>query len=261
MYLIGQPPTKLRFAKLPTKGAILGRYLSLLENTSASEAAAMAREELKAVWLHHFAARLVEGKKLGIEEKGEEKKKIIKQDRFIDEKIMKMWKSWSKLETESRRSGRRPVYFKKSQEEFEKELRMPFNISKKRAKAVIEKSGIKDCREEIQHLRNQLSEDQVGCPGAMDNKQKKRDTKLAKLLSSEENAEKEAAEKAELLHRKTAEMERAGEDAEDNNDNDFVVKEKVVKKKVDVRPRSFESYFPVSFGSGDEGGGCCINKN
>ena len=90
MYLIGQPPTKLRFAKLPTTGAILGRYLSLLENTSASEAAAMAREELKAVWLHHFAARLVEGKELGIEEKGEEKKKIIKQDRFIDEKIVKI---------------------------------------------------------------------------------------------------------------------------------------------------------------------------
>ena len=60
-----------------------------------------------------------------IHNSGDERKKIVKHDRFIDEKIRNVWKSWSKLETESRRSSRRPVYFKKAVEEFEKVLKKP----------------------------------------------------------------------------------------------------------------------------------------
>jgi SMC interacting uncharacterized protein involved in chromosome segregation len=106
----------------------------------------------------------VEGKEIEIEESGDERKTIVKQDRFIDERIRNVWKPWSKLETESRRSSRRPVYFKEAVEEFEKVLKKPFNISKVGAEDIIKESGIKDWRDEIQHLINQLSDDQVGCP-------------------------------------------------------------------------------------------------
>ena len=54
--------------------------MTITEDKNANEAAAMTRMELKSVWLHHFASRLVEGKELGIEESGDERKKIVKQD-------------------------------------------------------------------------------------------------------------------------------------------------------------------------------------
>ena len=242
LYLIGKAPTKFRYAKLPTTGAVLGRLLDILDSTNPKEAVSRTRMELKSVWLHHFAARLVEGKELGIEENGDEKRKIIKQDRFIDDKIRSVWKNWSKLETESRRPERRPFYFKKAEEELQNVLKKPFDISKVAAENIIKESGIKDWREEIQHLRNQLSEDQVGCPGSADKKQENRDArKVEELLSEEQSLEKEAAEKAELAERKkTEKTERIrardgeDEDIDNNNDGDFVGRSKKKKKKIDI---------------------------
>ena len=239
LYLIGKAPTKFRYAKLPTTGAVLGRFLDILDKANAKEAAATTRMELKAVWLHHFAARLVEGKELGIEENGDEKRKIIKQDRFIDEKIRSVWKNWSKLETESRRPNRRPFYFKNAEEDLQKVLKKPFDISKVAAETIIKESGIKDWREEIQHLRNQLSDDQVGCPGPADKKQEKRDVRKAEeLLSEEQNLEKEAVEKAELAERKKNERIRArdeeDQDIDNNNDGDFVGGSQKKKRKIDI---------------------------
>ena len=76
LYLIGKAPTKFRYAKLPTTGAVLGRLLDILDSTNPKEAVSRTRMELKSVWLHHFAARLVEGKELGIEENGDEKGRL-----------------------------------------------------------------------------------------------------------------------------------------------------------------------------------------
>ena len=74
-----------------------------------------------------------------------------------------------------------------------------FNISKVGAADIIEESGIKDWREEIQHLRNQLSYAQVGCPGPFDQKQKKRGTReIIEQTSVEKDAEKEEEKKTEL---------------------------------------------------------------
>ena len=47
----------------------------MYSNVFVCEATTLTRQELKAVWQHHFGSRLVEGKELGIEEAGEEKKK------------------------------------------------------------------------------------------------------------------------------------------------------------------------------------------
>ena len=71
-------------------------------------------------------------------------------------------------------------------------------------------SGIKDWREEIQHLKNQLSDDQVGCPGPVDQKQQKRDTrKIVEQISADKDAEKEEEKKTELFERKKVERKRA----------------------------------------------------
>ena len=50
--------------------------------------------------------RLVEGKELGFEEEGEERKKIVRTDRHIDDMISAIHKDWANLEKESRRTAR-----------------------------------------------------------------------------------------------------------------------------------------------------------
>ena len=88
------------------------------------------------------------------------------------------------------------------------------------AENIIKESGIKDWREEIQHLRNQLSDDQVGCPGPADKKQEKRDVwKVEKLLSEKQSLEKEAVKKAELAERKRTERM----EARDEGDQDIYI--------------------------------------
>ena len=245
LYLVGNPPEKLRNAKLPTTGAVLGRFLDILKNSNVyvysnvSEATTLTRLELKAVWQHHFGSRLVEGKELGIEEAGEEKRKIVKQDRFIDEMIRGVWKEWSRLEGESRRPSRSSTdAFKRKEEKFVEGLRKPFNISKISAEAIMKDSGILDWREEAQHLRNQLSDEQVGCPGPLDTSQKKTDTrKIVNILSAEKTLQKKLEKETELLQRKQAEKTATGEEtvAEDNKNNyeDFTVKVKK-RKKMDI---------------------------
>ena len=244
LYLVGNPPEKLRNAKLPTTGAVLGRYLDILKNsnvyvfTNVCEATTLTRQELKAVWQHHFGSRLVEGKELGIEEAGEEKRKIIKQDRFIDEMIRGVWKEWSRLEVESRRPSRSSTdAFKRKEEKFVEGLRKPFNISKISAETIMEDSGILDWREEAQHLRNQLSDEQVGCPGPLDTSQQKTDTrKIVNILSAEKTLQKKVAKETELLQRKQAEKKATEAEVvavDNNNDDDFNVKIKK-RKKIDI---------------------------
>ena len=86
-YLLGSIVSTLKQSKIPTKGAVLGRFLTHLASSSVREAAATTRQEVKAVWFHHFGCRLIEGKELGIEEEGEEKRRIIRTDRHIDDII------------------------------------------------------------------------------------------------------------------------------------------------------------------------------
>ena len=151
----------------------------------------------------------MEGKELGIEDAGEEAKKIIKRDVIIENMIRENWKNWAKLEGESRRPSRSlTAAFKKKEEKFQTELDKPFNISKVAAESIIQSYGILDWQEEAQHLRNQLSDQQVGCPGSLDQVQKKSDTrKIVTLLSAEETLLKKPAEEAELLERKMVRRE------------------------------------------------------
>ena len=70
-------------------------------------------------------------------------------------------------------------------------------------------------------MRNQLADEQVGCPGPLDNVQKQSDTrKIVTLLNAEETLQKKQAEEAELLERTTADKRNRSSVADDLNNND-----------------------------------------
>ena len=128
-----------------------------LNKSPFKEAAADTRTEVKKIWLHHFGVRLMEGKELGFEEEGDEKKKIVRTDRHIDDLISAIYKEWEKLEKESRRPARSSGdKFKEKEVKFKNNMLKPFNIAKAKAEQIIEESGIIDWVEECQHLRNPL---------------------------------------------------------------------------------------------------------
>ena len=236
-YLVGSTPTQFRFSKLPTTEAVLGRFLSNLEARSTRDAAVTTRNELKDVWLHHFSAKLVQGRELGIEEKEDEKCKVIKQDRFIDDKIIGVWKVWRKLEEDSRRLDRSSSSsFLKKEEEFKNGMKKPFDISKVAAEDIIKNSGIKDWKEEFAYLQNQLSEQQPGCPGSFDQKQKNRDNRLIEEIQRAESNDKKTLEvTSDLLERKKRERDscEGAEVVDNNNDEDFIGPRKK-KRKIDI---------------------------
>ena len=236
LYLLGKVQTKFKYTKLPSSGAVLGVFLNNLENSIVKESAAETRKELKNVWLHHFGPRLVEGKELGIEEIENESRKIIKQDRFIDDKIKGIWKDWRMLEVDSRRPSRSSAAaFIKKQAEFEEQLKKPFNISKVGAEDIIKESGIKDWKEETQHLRNQLSEQQLGCPGSHDMIQKHRDDrKIEEFVRAESKEQKSEEEGEDLLERKRTEIDRNETVAQDNPGDEDYFEQRKKKKKIDV---------------------------
>ena len=129
---------------------------------------------------------------------------MIKSDRHIGDSIRKLWESWKKLEYESRRPSRAETdNFKKKKEGFEKSLSIPFNICKSNAHEIIRNSGIKDWEEESEYLKNQLSEDQIGCPGPIDKRQFQRDQRIIeRKTQTEHKNEKEAAIVQDLQDRK-----------------------------------------------------------
>ena len=110
VYLIEKTLTELSSSKLPKTEAVLSRFLENLDANSdqkaISDALKKTKDEVKAVWKYHFGSRLIDGKEFGCEEKGEEKKKIIQEDKLIEKKIKETWEGWKKLEYESRRSAR-----------------------------------------------------------------------------------------------------------------------------------------------------------
>ena len=115
--------------------------------------------------------------------------------------------------------------FVKKVEEFKNMMKKPFDISKVAAEDIIKNSGIKDWKEETEYLRNQLSEQQLGCPGSVDQNQKRRDQRLIGAQYRAEVYEKKKNEEAQdLRERKARENEefKAADVLDNNNDADFI---------------------------------------
>ena len=179
VYLLDKLNSEFRYAKLPKGKDILSVFLFHLKDNVTEEDAWTAAVEtiplLKEVWKHHFGERVVLGYDSAMKEVT---KKMIFGDQKIREKIMKIWKEWKVLERTSRRPDRaNKLSFLKKQGLFENEiLEMPFNILIQNYEEVLQHhSGIKDWKEDLQHLHNQLQREQVGVCARKDFKQKKRD--------------------------------------------------------------------------------------
>ena len=204
-YLVGKPPLAFAFSKLPKTDAVLGRLLLHLEDKGMRDAIQAVVEELKAVWLHHFGPQLILGRGVGeADNKEQDALKIVIKDHRISETLANLFKRWRNMEQDSRCPDRssRPT-FQAKLKDLKEDLEMPLNITKQKATDIIHSSGIKDWKEEVMHLNNQLSKEQVGCPGPMDFRQKKRDDRLLKTMSdSAKSAAKRQAKEEELDRKK-----------------------------------------------------------
>ena len=243
-FLVGKPPLAFSFSKLPKTDAVLGRVLLHLEDKDMRDASTAVVEEIRAVWLHHFGPQLILGRGVGEDEnKEQDALKIVIRDQRISETIMKLFKMWRSMEQDSRRPDRssKPT-FQTKLKIFKEDLEMPLNISKQKANEIIHSSGIKDWQEEVMHLNNQLSKEQLGCPGPMDFKQKKRDNRLQKTMAdSAKSAAKRQAKEDELEKRKEDEKQEESKndkmDEEDEKDENYESKEsrrQGGKRKIDV---------------------------
>ena len=105
------------------------------------------------------------GEEVGTETESEEVK-LIKADHHIAGQVINLFKMWQSLEQDSRRPSRAsPPTFRRKQDQFIADLEMPFNVAKADGRKSIQNSGAKDWEKEW-HLQNQLSREQVGCPGS-----------------------------------------------------------------------------------------------
>ena len=181
--------TSFGSAKLPKASAVLSVFLHHLPDSTPQEAAGETVVKLKEVWLHHFGMRLIVGYDSTTKQIN---KKIISEDKYIRTKILDLWNKWRSLKKTSLRPERasKPS-FKRQEEDFvTMELDMPFNILCRDYEDNLKhEAGIKDWKDDLQHLHNQLSREQVGTCGGYDAKQKKRDDrKYMELLGSAKEA-------------------------------------------------------------------------
>ena len=134
-----------------------------------------------------------------------EEKKMIISDSKISEKIRLSLNKFEKLKYESRRVVRTSV-FEEQEAKFEESLRKPLNILKvgcwRKVKIngvkervwrlsgeeVLQHSGILSWQEDLQHLRNQLTEEQPGTCDGGNIKQIKRDNRALKREIGAERA-------------------------------------------------------------------------
>ena len=243
VYLIDSLETSFGFAKLPKSKAVLGVFLHHLQDsdpptplssppgTQSDRAAGMTTDQLKAVWKRHFGIRVIHGYDTEMKEASE---KIISDDKYIKTKILNLWKDWKLLSRTSRRQDRavKPAFKKKEEDFMNDVLDMPFNITNRNFETVLKsESGIKDWKEDLQHLHNQLLKEQIGTCAGLDIKQKKRDNR--KVQEKFAGASNPAVSEMDQIEEVDDDEES---EVEDEGDQDFNVKGKrmTAPKKMDV---------------------------
>ena len=191
-----------------------------------------------------------EGEKVSDSDKS--KRKMIIDERKIEKKIAELFKEYQDVENESRRSKQRNNFIF-NEFQLKKVLEMPFNIMKtgKTTTKVVEgvkkevklpsgeeilaSSGILYWREDLQHLKNQLTKHQPGCCDSYDTRQAKRDQRKFNDAITEEK--RRSASKAEIaMSKKRAVLSDDDSDKDDcNNDRSYTSNiREPTKKKIDV---------------------------
>ena len=218
VFLLGLLSSDLSVSKLPKTGPVLNCFLfHLRSGLDKKEAAQKTVESLKETWQHHFGIRVIFGKDFE-NDKVDESRKIISTDKYICEKIVSLHNEYNKLEQTSRRPDRAKTsaFLNKVDKFVNNVLDMPFNITRKDFEKVLkEKSGIRDWKEDIEHLQRQMEKDQASSCDSLDLKQKKKDVrKLTECISSQNTTQKNQDQDEELRKRKLS-WEEANNNEED----------------------------------------------
>ena len=96
------------------------------------------------------------------------------------------------------------------------------NILAKDWRENLKKAGIKDYKQDILHIENQMKDEQIGSLGSVDTHQVKKDKRNDQETTRKEKAEaKSAAEKHFFDQNADIEVEESYSDKENNNDSDF----------------------------------------
>ena len=206
--------------------------LTLATKSAVLKAAKDTASAVKEVWRHHFGIRLIDGKE-SVTSEVDSSKIMVTGDKYIAEKVMNLFSEWQAAEKLSRRQDRVALLVKK-EASFRAKLDHPFNILKPKGEEILCHSGIIDWKEELQHLRNQLTPEQPGSCDGYDMRQKKRDQRKLKEMDSMQL-------KRQLSENKKSEQEKSKENCEkvveeyvdEIEDEDFI-EPKVRKKKIDV---------------------------
>ena len=236
VYLVDKLEPSLGFAKLPKSKAVLSVFLFHLQGSDTTSAGNSTLSILKEVWKHHFGPRVVLGYDIGMEEAT---KKIISDDKYILEKIINLWKNWRDMERTSKRKDRatKPSFLKQQDNFLTNVLDLPFNILCRDYEDILKtESGIKDWREDLQHLHNQLQKEQVGTCDGYDAKQQKRDNRLV-FEKLREDAKKSASSDMDQIEEADSDDDIEEEElkGKERDDGDFVYKrKKKSSKKLDV---------------------------
>ena len=115
----------------------------------------------------------------------------------IVDRITDFYKRWKALKQDSERKERATTQnFVNKVSAFKDEVNKPMNVLVKDWRENLKKAGIKDFKQDIQHVENQMKEEQIGSLGSIDTHQIKKDKRKDKETASKEKAEaKSAAEK------------------------------------------------------------------
>ena len=142
--------------------------------------------EIRQVWAQHLTSRLVD-----------QESNILIRDRKIVDRITDFYKRWKALKQDSERKERATTQnFVNKVSAFKDEVNKPMNVLVKDWRENLQKAGIKDFKQYIQHVENQMKEEQIGSLGSIDTHQIKKDKRKDKETASKEKAEaKSAAEK------------------------------------------------------------------
>ena len=228
--------------KLPkTKKVLLALFAYLMEeedrkanpnkNTLATEkalksAAEKVTEDLKNIWQLHFSSPLIEGDY-----------KIIIQDVKIRKKIMDLYtKDWRPIDKDFSRADRKESESaKKKKKAFDEKMAEPFNIAVQNYEEMFKKSGIKDYKEDVVYLKNQLLPEQIGSLGSRDTKQTKCDARKSLETSRAAAKKRKLEESSPVPDNEDANSEEEGSEDLNSNDPEYQCKERKGKRqKIDV---------------------------
>ena len=177
IYLIKNGISQLRLLKLPLNIDILGRVVELHTNgVRINDTVKNVTNEIKDIYSHHFGYSLIYGKG-SKQAKGypNESIKLILKDQKIWKKITEMYNSWTELKYEDGCGTHRYKNFESKEQIFREMLLDPMVIHKQNPEELLKKSGIKEWKEDLQHLKNQMERTQIGTALGEDRAQRLRD--------------------------------------------------------------------------------------